>query len=63
MGIRRIFSKGPTVVKFHFTNSETTKEHFYTKKLIVTYEISKFSEALASRAPSSDAHVANATNL
>ena len=41
MGVGRIFSRGGTVVKSHFGNSNVREKHFSNKKLIGKYQISK----------------------
>jgi len=44
-----IFLGGPTVVKFHYTNSKESDKHFSTKTLIGKYQISNSVGGLLSR--------------
>jgi len=44
-----IFQGGPTVVKFHYTNSKESDKHFSTKTLIGKYQISNSVGGLLSR--------------
>ena len=51
--VNRIFPKGPTLVNFHFTKSETRrKKHFSTKTLIEKYQ---FQNPGVTSQPASDA--------